>query len=229
MKSKTTGILALIVTIATYIWVTGVLLDVILNGSVDTFEHAIAYVSNPNILFYVNYMNVSLLTIFTSMLFASIYEYFKKSLYIWATIGILFVPIYCTLNLIAYLSQITIVPRVLELADTVEYQTSAQLLAGLLVQNWDGSAISVINLLAYALLGIPSIIYGSALLMVDRIGSIAGSLLVLSGAASILAFVGVILQNSTLASMTLVSGFIYAVALIFITIFFLKLPNTKGQ
>jgi hypothetical protein len=229
MKSKTTGVLALIVTITTYIWVTGVLLDVILNGSVDTFEHAIAYVSNPDILFYVNYMNVSLLTIFTSMLFAGIYEYFKKSLYVWATIGILFVPIYCTLNLIVYLSQITIVPRVLALADMVEYQSSAQLIAGLLVQNWDGSAISVINLLAYALLGIPSIIYGSALVKVDRIGTIAGSLLALSGVASILAFIGVIMENSTLASVTLVSGFIYAIALIFITFFFLRLPNTAVQ
>lgn len=229
MKAKTTRILALIVTVATYIWVTGVILDVILNGPVETFEQALAHVSDPGRLFYVNYMNVSLLTIFTSMLFAGIYEYFKKSLYVWATIGILFVPIYCTLNLIVYLSQITIVPRVLALADTVEYQTSAKLLAGLLVQNWDGSAISVINLLAYALLGIPSIIYGSALVKVDRIGTIAGSLLALSGVSSILAFIGVILQNSTLASITLVSGFIYAVALIFITIFFLRVPDTAGQ
>jgi hypothetical protein len=51
----------------------------------------------------------------------------------------------------------------------------------------------------------------------------------LSGAASILAFIGVIMQNSTLASMTLVSGFIYAVALIFITIFFLRVPNNNEQ
>ena len=64
MKSKITGILALIVTITTYIWVTGVILDVTLNGSVDTFDQALAYVSNPDALFYVNYINVSLLTIF---------------------------------------------------------------------------------------------------------------------------------------------------------------------
>ena len=227
MKSKTTGILALIVTITTYIWMTGILLDVIVNGSVDTFEQAIAYVSNPDFIFYVNYINVSLLTIFTSMLFAGIYEYVKKSLCVWATIGILFIPMYCSLNLIVYLSQITIVPRVLTLADRLEHQSSAQLLAGLLVQNWDGSAISVINIMAYALLGISSIIYGIALVKVDRIGTIAGSLLVFSGVASIIAFIGVILKNSTLASITLVSGFLFAVALIFITIFFLRIPNTN--
>ena len=226
MKSKTTGILALIVTITTYIWVFGVILDVISKGPVETFDQALIYVSNPDPLYYVNYINVSLLTVFTTMMFAGIYEYFKRPLQIWATIGIVFVPIYCTLNLIAYLSQITIMPRVLALTEIIEYQSTAKLLAGLLVQNWDGSAISVINLLAYALLGIPSIIFGWAMLKLVRLWTIAGLLLGLSGLGSNIALIGTLMQNSTLASVTLISGFLYAVALIFITIVFLKSPKT---
>lgn len=229
MKSKTTGILALIATVITYIWVIGVILDVILKGSVETVDQALDYVSNPDTLYYLNYINVSLLTIITTMMFAGIYEYFKKSLEVWATIGILFVPIYCTLNLIAYLSQVTIVPRILSLAEMSAYRSEAELLAVLLTQNWDGSAVSVINLMAYALLGIPSIIFGSAMFKLGRLWVIAGSLLALSGIGSIVAFIGVLTGNSTLVSVTLISGFIYAVALIFITIVFLRSPKTDDQ
>jgi hypothetical protein len=155
MNSKITGILALITTITTYIWVIGVTLDSFLKGSVETFDQALEYVSIPDTLYYLNYINVSLLTIFTSMMFAGFYEYFKKSLYSWATIGILFVPIYCSLNLIVYLSQITIVPQVLALADMIEYQSSAQFFAGLLVQNWERSASSTLWLMPF-LASLPS-------------------------------------------------------------------------
>ena len=229
MKSKTTGILALIATVITYIWVIGVIWDINLKGSIETFDQALDYGSNPDTLYYLNYINVSLLTIITTMMFAGIYEYFKKSLEVWATIGILFVPIYCTLNLIAYLSQVTVIPRILSLAEMNAYRSEAELLAVLMTQNWDGSAVSVINLMAYALLGIPSIIFGSAMLKFGRLWVIAGSLLALSGIGSIVAFIGVLMGNSTLASVTLISGFIYAVALIFITIIFLRSPKTDGQ
>ena len=229
MKSKTTGVLALIATIFTYIWVIGVIWDLNLKGSIETVDQALAYSSNPDTLYTLNYINVGLLTIFTTMMFAGIYEYFKKSLGVWAAIGILFVPIYCTLNLITYISQVTIIPRILSLAETSAYRSEAELLAVLMTQNWDGSAVSVINLMAYALLGIPSIIYGSTMLELGRLGVIAGSLLALSGIGSILAFMGVIMQNSTMASFTLISGFIYAVGLIFITLIFLRSPKSDGQ
>ena len=228
MKSKTTGVLALIATVITYIWVIGVLWDLNLKGSIETFDQALDYVSKPDTLYYLNYINVSLLTIITTMMFAGIYEYFKKSLKVWATIGILFVPIYCTLNLFVYLSQVTIIPRILSLAEMSAVHSEAELLAVLLTQNWDGSAVSVINLMAYALLGIPSIIFGSAMLKLGRLGVIAGSLLALSGIGSIMAFIGALMKNSTLASVTLISGFLYALALIFITLIFLRQPKTDG-
>jgi hypothetical protein len=225
MKSKTIGILALITTITTYLWVTGVILDVILKGPVDNYEQALNYAANPDTLYYLNYINVSLLTILTSMMFAGFYEYYKNSFHIWTTIGILFVPVYCTLNLLAYLSQITIVPRVLAFIEIQGYRPIAELLAALMVQNWDGSAVSVINLLAYATLGIPSIIFGAAMLKQRRLWVVAGVLLAMSGIFSMLAFVGVLLQNATLVSLTLFSGFIYAIALIFITIVFIRSPK----
>jgi len=76
---------------------------------------------------------------------------------------------------------------------------------------------------------IPSIIYGSAMLKLGRLGVIAGSLLALSGNGSNVAFIGVILKNSALASFTLISDFIYAVGLIFITLIFLRSPKSDGQ
>lgn len=76
---------------------------------------------------------------------------------------------------------------------------------------------------------IPSIIYGSAMLKLGRLGVVAGSLLALSGIGSIVAFMGVILQNSALASFKLISDFIYAVGLIFITLIFLRSSKSDGQ
>ena len=67
------------------------------------------------------------------------------------------------------------------------------------------------------------------MLKLGRLGVIAGSLLALSGIGSIVAFIGVILQNSALASFTLISSFIYAVGLIFITLIFLRSPKSDGQ
>jgi hypothetical protein len=83
-----------------------------------------------------------------------------------------------------------------------------------MVQAWPGSAVNVLNNLGYAVLGIPSIIFG---LLLRRTGGplrVAGTALALSGAASILGIVGIAAQITALELGSIVGGVFFLAALV---------------
>jgi len=70
------------------------------------------------------------------------------------------------MNLAVYLSQVTVVPRLFQLQATPEYQALSQFLLRQAIQQWPDSMVSIVNNLAYAILGVPSIIFGVLMLIV---------------------------------------------------------------
>jgi hypothetical protein len=210
------GTVALLCAITTAIWLVLLIVGVATQGPVETLEQALASVADLDLLHYLTYANAALITITATLLFAGLHVYCKPQDAVWAVMGLAFVPAYTVLNLFAYLSQITIVPRLVDL------QPESSLLLAQLVQSWPGSAVNVLNNLGYAILGIPSLIFGWLLFQRQRAMRLAGGLLALSGTASLVAMVGIILQNAALSLGSIVSGVLFLLALIPLSINLLR-------
>ena len=206
MNTKLLSVLSLTCLLFTILWLAFLIAGMITAGGLNTFEKALAYVSKLDIVFYLTYVNAALITVNAVMLFATLYIYYKPVALEWATIGIVFVPIYGTMNLVVYLSQITIVPRLLQLHSIPDYQALSLFALHQVIQQWPISAVAIVNNLAYAILGIPSIIFGVLMFKSASVLRFGGVLLALSGAASIAGFVGITAQSSWLSRGSLIGG-----------------------
>ena len=228
MKTRVVGILALAVAITTLV------LAVIMAGGevtatpATTLEEKIESLGDPGLLFYLAYVNAVLITILGVAMFAGFFAYYRDKAGLWSTIAFAFVPIYGLGNIIAYSSQVFVVPHLLDLYHQPETRMIAQVLLGLAIHNWYGTAIEALNILSYAILGIPSIIFAVIMFKTKglRVGSI---LLALSGVLSFVAVVGVATQNLILGMMTLVSAAMYMVSLVIIGVFFVRQPAMEGN
>lgn len=199
MKTKLIGMISSVETILVTLWLVLLILGVASEGTITTFEQRLAQVAKLDLVFYLLYINATLLTISATMLFAGLYVLSKSTCPEWSAIGIVFVPVYCVLNLFVYLSQITIVPQLLELHQQSQLQAMNSLLLRQMLQQWPDSAILTVNLSAYAVLGIPSITFGGLMLGYGKTMRVAGVLLALNGIIAILGFVGIVLHNAGLA------------------------------
>jgi len=214
MKSRLLGIMSLITLILTAVWLVLLIIGVSSKGPVDTFEEAVAAVAEPDALFYLTYTNATLVTLSVVALFAALHTYFHASDPQASTIALAFAPIYGALNLLVYGSQIAVIPRLLVFQRMAVYEPTASLLIGQIVQGWSGSAIAALNSLAYAILAIPSLIFGALLLRQNRLMQVAGALLALNGVACIIGLGGSLLQNRLLEMGTLAGGVLFLLALI---------------
>jgi hypothetical protein len=124
------------------------------------------------------------------------------------------------MNLVAYLSQITLVPLLVQFRQTTAYQPAADIILRLAIQAYPASTTGYFNNLAYALLGIPSIIFGIILFNKSNLWRIAGCLLALNGAACILGILGLTIQNSLLSLGSLVGGVLFLAALFSLSLAF---------
>jgi len=173
------------------------------------------WASQPDIFYIVNYVNVTVLTIVVIGLFALLFSYFSEKNKTLALLAIIFIPVYGVLNLVCYSIQITVVPSI---AANALNSSSDILFATELVQSISHSAIGFVNGLAYAILGIPSIIYGYMLSKSQK--RISGLLLLINGVLCIIGIVGYILQNTILSAGILLGGVVFLVSLIFIVLDF---------
>jgi hypothetical protein len=58
-------------------------------------------------------INAALITIATTALFASLFSVFRTESLVWSVVALVFVPVHTGLNLLAYLTQMTMLPRLL--------------------------------------------------------------------------------------------------------------------
>ena len=213
MQTKLLGVLSLVLLALSTLWLIFLMVGSAAAGPLDTFEQVLAHVSKLDVVFYLTYANAALITVNAVMLFAALYLHYKPIAPEWAAIGLAFVPIYGAINLIAYLSQITVVPRLLQLLALPEYQALSRFLLRQTIQQWPDSTVFVVNNLAYAVLGVPSIIFGILMLKSATILRVAGALLALNGVAGIAGFIGIAVQSTWLRHGALIGGVLFLLAL----------------
>lgn len=214
MKTRSLGVLAAVSFVLTAIWLGLLIASMARSGPVGSFERALAAAARLDTLYYLTYANAALITLTVSALFAGLFAYCEPAGPGWSLVGFIFVPVYCLLNLVAYLSQITVVPQLLALQQTPETQATATVLLRMALQASAGSAVSVFNSLAYAVLGIPSLVYGAMLARGRGLLRAGGVLLALSGVACIVGMAGVVMQDSVLSFGSVVGGVIFLLALV---------------
>jgi hypothetical protein len=214
MKTRPLAIACTLALLGTTLWI-----GILLAGGPppDNFEQALARASRLDALFYAAYLNAAfLITLPAIIMMTLLHRFCKPDLPEWASqAGSVFIPIYGGMNLFAYLSQVTLVPQLIELARQPETRLPAEALLRLALQEAPGSTIGFFNGLAYALLGIPSIIFGLALLRRHAtLLNWGGSLLALSGVASILGIAGALTGNALLQFGVMLGGGLFFLALL---------------
>lgn len=229
MQTKRLGFLALFVAITTSLWVVLLIWMTATGGSVDVLPERIAAIEKQYGIWLVNYANAGLITLFTAAFLGGLYAYLKSEDAFWAAIGLVFIPVYAVLNLVVYLSQIFVVPVLLELYADPETYSMSELLLRMVIHDWPGSAAAFANALAYAMLGIPSIIFGNLLAHREAGLRIPGLLLAVSGGLSWISLAGVAAGSSLLARLTLVSGFVFLIALFWLGTSFLRGSPRSGN
>jgi len=227
MSARKVAYLSIFCIITTYAWVALLIYDIAVRGPVDTYAQAKIAFRRTDWLFYATYLNAGLLTLAAAALMSGLFRLFRPLYPLATSIAHTFVPAYALLNLVCYLSQVSILPALSRMYE--QSPGTIDLLGTLLLQSWSGSALTALNLLAYAILAIPSIIYGWALLRYGKLAASAGWLLILNGLACILGFAGLVVQNAALSTGAMIGGFLYAVALIPLSIWLWRSPNIAPQ
>jgi hypothetical protein len=214
MKNRTIGWLSLVSLVVSLAWLVLLIVSMSTAGRLDTFEQVLAYVSRQDALYTLTYANASLIPILVSALFAMLYLYLRRNAPGWAFVGIIFVPVYATFSFIAYVSQLSVVPTLLELSKHPQLQAGATLALRMTIQQWNGSAVWVFNNLAYAVLGIPSLIFGALMYQGNHKLRWAGALLALNGIACILGMFGILAKSAWLSGASVLGGVFFILALI---------------
>jgi len=205
---KKLRVTALILLVMTLFWV---ILTVISMSGIDPLwkdADFVKWVSDPDIFRTMNYVNVTLLTIGIVVFFSFLYNYFAEYKD-HAIVGFVFIPIYGMINLFCYSSQISLVPEIARSAITSQ---DDMLFAAAIVHANSHSMVGFLNGLAYALLGIPSIVFG--VLLYRRMKKISGIILLLSGIMCIVGFTGYLTDSKMLSLGIMIGGILFLLSLI---------------
>ncbi len=211
-KLKTTSIVLLIMTT---IWV--VLTVISMSGTDPGWSDGdyVVWVADPDIYFTLNYINVTLLTLIVMLLYLYLFNYLKALNRRLALAVLLLVPVYGALNLFSYSIQIFLVPGLARAA--LEQQGDLTHVSSLVQAN-SNSLVGLLNGIAYAVLGIPSIVYGFLLFRSFR--KYSGIFLLLNGLLCLLGLLGYLTDLSLLSMGVMVGGIFFLISLLFMTIEF---------
>lgn len=218
MKVKTLGFISLLTLLSTITWLGATIAYNANAGALDTFDQVLVQVSSLEPLFFLSYVNAAILTLLNLLFMAGLYLYSRDRLPAWSTMTAVFIPIYGTLNLAVYLSQVIVVPRLVDLQAT---EPAAGLLLREVIHLAPGSTVAFINGLAYAVLSVPLFVYSLVLLREGRLLQAAAWLFLLAAEADLLGLVGILVDSSGLSLGLLIGGVFYLLALIPSTIAFL--------
>jgi hypothetical protein len=223
MKTKWLGWISLLTLISVTLWLVLMIWVMAAAGPLESFEQVLEYIQKGDWKFSITYLNAGVFTTFATALMGGLYVYCRSTLPEWSVVGLVFVPIYSTLNMFAYLSQTTLVPALLQAASDPVMADTALLLLQQSLHFLPDSTVGFFNGLAYALLGIPSIIFGWILTRGgNRSLRISGWLLLLNGIACILGIFGTSIGNSYLSTGTVLGGAIFWLSLFPMTYAFLR-------
>ena len=226
MKTKWLGWLSFMTLISVTFWLVLLIWDLATAGPLVSFEQVLAHIGKADWKYYFTYLNAGIFTSCVIALMAGLYGYCHLSTPEWSIVGLVFVPVYGTINLFAYLSQITLVPSLLKAASDPVMANSAFLLLQQSTQILPGSTIGFFNGLAYAFLGIPSIIFGWTLTLSNiRPLRMSGWLLLINGISCILGLFGNLIDSDILSLGTVLGGAIFWLSLFPMTYVFLRIHS----
>jgi len=226
VNTRLVGTISLITLILVALWAALLVWSIARGGVVETLDQALAHAQGRDAVYTLNYVNAVLVTLAATALFAALHVHFRRAAATWSAVGMVFVPVYCTLNVLVYASQVIIIPELAELKVQPGYEAAAAFFLGQMVQAWPGSTIAVVNGLAYAILAIPSSVFGALLYRGRGMMRIAGVLLVFNAVACIAGPIGLITGISALEIGTVVGGGLFLLALIPLTVAFLQEGRT---
>jgi hypothetical protein len=225
MKTRTIGILILITAAITVLWAVLFIVTEVAMPAAPTLAGRIVAIEGRLGLFVLNYANAGLLTLAAVAMLAALCVYCRQEDPLWADVALVLVPMYGLANLMVYLSQVFVVPGLLDLYHDPPTAAVAETLLRLALHTWPGSAAGFVNALAYAALGIASVILGLLLARRAPCLRVGGLLLAVSGVLAVVALVGVGIGNAALAFLSPLGGFVYLVGLILLGVRFLQAPS----
>lgn len=228
MSTRTIGMITLVTAALTILWGLMFLYTAISAPSIQTMADQVYAIESQYGLFLLNYANAGLLTVACVMMLAGYYACCKEVDPLWAVIALVFVPIYGVGNLVVYLSQVFIVPGLLDLYHEPATAALAEVILGLTLHFWIGSFTGFVNGLAYASLGVTSIIFGLLLYRNAHAYRPGGVLLAASGILSIIAFLGSGVGSAMLMLLSPLSGFVFLVGISILGVRFLQSSHKES-
>jgi hypothetical protein len=211
MKNKVLGFFILLDLVLIAMFLATFLALNAIKGPIETYEQALDFATERHWLFYdFIYINSILLTLVGITIYAGLYVLLQRVDPLWATIGLVFVPLYGIIALCSYLSQLVVIPGLIEMLAKPEYEAPATVLLQQLIQIWPKSSLQQIDQFSYAISGITGIIYGLLLYRLGKPMRLAGGLFALSGATGPIIGVGVIAGLSQLVTVSSMLGAILA-------------------
>lgn len=187
---------------------------------IESYGDALEYIKNQDALFRLSYINAILITIINTMFFVLLYMYLNPDNPILSKLGIIFIPVYASYALFAYTSQISIAAQIQTIIEYNQQSELIDILLSQLTQAWNKSGVAFINNYAYAILGIPSILFGIALLGKNMIGKIIGWCSIINGVFCIIGIIGIIINNRILSLGSTIGGVAFIFFLIFSIVYF---------
>ena len=214
MRTRRIGWIASILIATTLLWIILLALSGLGSAGTRPIQETFQIIESQNILYKAVYLNAAFLTLVTVFYMSALYVHFKNISSFWSTISLPFIPVYGLANLVSYLSQVVMIPGLVSLYHAGETQTISLVLLKLTIHTWPGSAVEALNGFAYAVLGIPSIVFPLVWFRGSKILVTAGFLLALSGVLSVIAFIGLILEVGYLTSVSIVGGIVFLLSLL---------------
>jgi len=114
MKTRWLGWMSLVTVISVTLWLILLIWDMATAGPMETFPQVLAHVQKGDWKFTLSYLNAGIFTTCVIALMSGLYVFCRSMIPEWSVVGLVFVPVYGTLNLFAYLSQITLVPALIQ-------------------------------------------------------------------------------------------------------------------
>ncbi len=212
MKNKPVGTLALIVFLLTVFWLGQMILVNIRLGTIDNFEKALIYATERHWFYYTFvYVNALLLTLANVLFYGSLYGMLKKHQPEWAAAVFAIVPLYGIFALSSYLSQLVLVPILINQVADPQLQNFASGALQHLLQMWPHSTIGLFDQFSYFLLGFPGFIYG-LMMMKEPYLRVPGILFVISGGFCFLIGIGIVMNVMALVGIPSMIGGIFSIA-----------------
>lgn len=169
------------------------------DGNAGSLEEKVREISKGGAVYYINFVIASLIAPSAFALISIVSELYRKEKRdIFDTLGIVLLIGYCILNSISYISQYSILPRLItagKINEAIEW----------LFDNKD-SLVYFLNQMGYSLFGMGVIIIFKGFFRAKGIEKILELIFCISGALSILAFIGLLMQNELLNVLTIFSG-----------------------